>query len=215
MVYENKHSALRKLFTDSIFLLMLVVLTAAGSISVWGRNTNGDAQELAYIFISVVCGLASLLFIFLFLYQISRVLGVTGNWRVEVNSSSIKLETPDDKEVEPFEYQLRNIKKFAREAYEDDGVWYKWYMYLKSEDGEEKIGVNLGPFSIEKTISQIHQVKTGNIDVVEIDLNGGSSKWTYSLSYKVKEFFNSVFSALIFASFILPALFYLYGIVFK
>ena len=207
MLYQEKHSAIRKIISDSIFNLLLVVLFLSGSIMIWNGDTAGKPPELVRIFLSIVFFLGALLFTYFFTHKISGLKNIRSDWKIQLGSEYIKLVTPDDEEVEPFEYDRKIIKKLSREAYYDDGIWYKWFIYTENGGDELKKEFDLGPFLEEKIADKIKNIF--DIDVVEVDLNGVIRKWNYSLWFKLKALFSSILGAIILASFLVSGFFYL------
>lgn len=139
--------------------------------------------------------------------QVARARNFRGDWHIELDNEFIRLRTPDDDEVVPFEYERKKIKKLSREAYCDDGIWYKWFIYIENADSDLKIQFDLGPFLKEKIVDKM-KVLYG-IEVVEVGIDGVSHKWNYSLGFKIKALLKSIFGALVFFSFIIGAFFYL------
>lgn len=211
MMYQERYSAIRKIISDSIFLLLLFVLVLSGSIMTWNGDTIGKPPEMVRIFLSIAFFLFALLLLYFFIQKITGIKKNRSNWIIELDSEFVRLVTPDDEEVEPFEYEHTKINKLSCEAYDDDGISYKWFIYIKNGSGEIKKGFDLGPFSEDKIAGKIKNRL--DIEVIEVDIKGVTRDWDYSLWFKIKALFSSLFGALIFASFLVPGFFYLAKII--
>src|SRR5687768_5232820 len=116
MIYDQKYSAVRKVIFDCIFFFMIIILFVSGSFSVWSGSRSG-ALEIWDKFFSIVIGLLALLLAFSIIYKVAGLRNSRGDWRIRLDFRSIRLDTPDDEEVEAFEYEFKKITKFSREAY--------------------------------------------------------------------------------------------------
>lgn len=211
MMYQESHSAIRKIVSDCALLLLIFVLLLSGSFMIFNGDTSGKPPEVIRLFLSGVFFLGAMLILYGFFHQIIRIKKFRGDWRVVLNNDFVRLETPDDEEVEPFEYDCKKIKKLSREAYNDDGIWYKWFIYIEDEGSELKKQFDLGPFLEEKIVEKMKGFY--GIDAVEVDIGGVVHEWSYSLGFKLKALLNSIFGVLIFLSFIIPGFFYLVRVV--
>ncbi|WP_444942488.1 hypothetical protein ACJJI3_11175 [Microbulbifer sp. ZKSA004] len=209
-MYQESHSLLRKVIFDCAFLALNSVLLLSGSLIIFNGDTAGKPPEVIKLLLSSVCFLGAALMLFGLICQIRRISNLQGGWYIELNSQSIRFETPDD-EVDPFDLDFTKVNKLSREAYEDDGIWYKWFIYTENDDKELKRPFDLGPFSEEKIADKIN--RRYGIRVVEVNINGHSSEWQYTLWFRLKSLLSSIFGALIFSSFVIPGLFYLLKVI--
>ena len=210
MMYQERHSAIRKIISDSVFLFLFFVLLLSSSFMIWNGDTEGKPPEIVRIFLSIVFFLGALLFLYSLIHQITRAKRIRSNWLIELGSEFIRLGTPDD-EVEPFEYEHKKIKKLSREAYSNDGIWYEWFIYIENGSTAIKMRFDLGPFMEEKIADKIKHFY--DIDVVEVDIEGVTREWKYSLLFKIKELFGSIFAAVILAFIVVPGCFYLVKVI--
>lgn len=211
MMYQENHSAIRKIVSDCALLLLIFVLLLSGSFMVFNGDTSGKPPAIIRMFLSGMLFLVAMLILYGLFHQIVKIKNFRGDWRVVLDNDLVRLETPDDEEVEPFEYDYKKIKKLSREAYDDDGIWYKWYIYIEDEGDELKKQFDLGPFLEEKIVEKMKGLY--GIDAVEVDIEGVVREWSYSLGFKLKALLSSVFGVLIFLSFIVPGFFYLVRVV--
>jgi hypothetical protein len=178
---------------------------------IFNGDTAGKPPEVVKLFLSGVFFLGAMLILYGVIYQIRRISNFRGDWRIELDGDSIRLETPDNEEVEPFELDSKKIRKLSREAYEDDGIWYKWFIYTEDHGKELKKQFELGPFSEEKIADKITRLY--GIKMMEVDIGGEIREWHYSLWFRLKALLSSVFGTLIFLSFVIPGFFYLVKVI--
>ena len=206
-MYQESHSSIRKAISDCALLALVFVLLLSGSFMIFNGDTAGKPPEVVKLFLSGVFFLGAMLILYGVIYQIRRISNFRGDWCIELDGDSIRLETPDNEEVEPFELNSKKIMKLSREAYEDDGIWYKWFIYTEDDGKELKKQFELGPFSEEKIADKINRLY--GIKMIEVDIGGEIREWHYSLWFRLKALLSSVFGTLIFLSFVIPGFFYL------
>lgn len=210
-MYQENYSAIRKALTDCTFLILIFILTFSGSFMIFNGDTAGKPPDAIRLFLTTVFFIVSMLILYSFFHQIKRIFNFRGDWKITIDDNVIKLETPDNEEVEPFEYKCKEIKKFSREAYEDDGVCYRWFIFFEENGQEIKKKFDLVPFSEEKVVNRL--VRMYSIDAVEIDIKGRESKWYYSFISATESSSGNLFGAVIFLSFLIPSILYLVKLV--
>ncbi|WP_163131956.1 hypothetical protein [Agarivorans sp. Alg241-V36] len=210
-MYQERHSSIRKVISDCALLALIFVLLLSGSFMIINGDTAGKPPEMVKLFISGVFFLGAMLILYGLIYQVRRIRNFRGDWRIELKRDSIRLETPDNEEVEPFEIDPKKIRKLSREAYDDDGIWYKWFIYTEDGGNELKKQFEIGPFSEEKIADEINRFY--GIKMVEVDISGEVCDWRYSLWFRLKALLSSVFGILIFLSFVIPGFFYLVKVI--
>lgn len=206
MIYRENYSAIRKLIADNVILFFVFVLILSGLLRAFNGQTDDNTPEVVRLIISAVFFLAALLVLCYLIRNIKKMFNIRGDWHIELNKGFIRLETPDD-EVEPFEYDCKKIKKLSREAYNDDGIFYKWFIYLEDDGSELKKEFNLGPFLPEKIVDKMKEFY--GVASVEVDIEGAVRAWNYGLGYKLKALLKLILATLIFLSFLIPGIFYL------
>jgi hypothetical protein len=208
--FENVSGKLfsyKKIISDCVLLILIVGLLFSSSLMVLNGDIAEDTPKTVKLLLSAVCFFVSTLILYGVFHKLARIKKLQGDWRIELNKDFIQLKTPDTEEIAPFKYNCNDIKKISREAYEDDGIWYKWFIHIEENGGNLKKSFDLGPFYEEKIIGKM--IEMYGIDTVEIDINGATRKWNFSLWFKLKTRLSLILGTIILLSFLIPSFLYL------
>ena len=206
-MYQESYSAIKKIISDCALLILIVGLLFSSSLMVLNGDIAEDTPKAVKLLLSGVCFLVSLLILYSVFYKIGRIKKLTCDWRIELNKSFIQLQTPDIEAVAPFKYHYNEIKKISREAFEDDGIWYKWFIHIDENGSVSKKSFDLGPFYEEKIIAKM--ITMYGIETIEIDINGVTRKWNFSLWFKLKTRLSLILGTIILLTFLIPSFIYL------
>ncbi len=210
-MYQESYSAIKKALNDVAILILIFILTFSGSLMIYNGDTAGNPPEVIRLFLASAFFLVSMLNLYGIFHQIKRMFNFRGDWKIIIDENILKLETPDDEDVESFEYNCNEIKKMSREAYEDDGICHKWFIFFEKKGQEIKKEFDLVPFSEEKIVYML--VRMHSINAVEVDIKGRESKWCYSFIANIGSSSGSLFGVIILLSFLIPSILYLVKVV--